>query len=104
MFKTQVALAGFGVIGKKHAAALIDSQNCELTAIVDPDKNAKNYALTNGVSYYKTLESLFLNNSVDGVLLATPTSMHCKQAVLCADTGIHILIEKPIATSLKEHN
>ena len=102
MPKTRIALAGFGVIGKKHAAVLIDSQSCELTAIVDPDTVAKNYALTNRVSYHQTLENLFLNSSVDGVLLATPTSMHCKQAVLCAKKGIHILIEKPIAASLKE--
>ena len=102
MAKTKIALAGFGVIGKKQANTLISSQKCELTAIIDTDPFAKNFADKNHTEYHKTLDSLFSTTPVDGIVLATPNSLHAEQALFCVKKNVHVLIEKPIATSIAE--
>ena len=51
MIKTKIGLVGFGVIGKKHADALISSQSCDLAAIIDTDTDTKEFAETNNVIY-----------------------------------------------------
>ncbi len=102
MVKTKIGLVGFGVIGKKHADALISSQSCDLAAIIDTDTDTKEFAEKNNVIYYNTLDALFANTPVDGIVLATPNSMHAEQALLCIKRKMDVLIEKPIATSIEE--
>ena len=102
MTKTRIGLVGFGVIGKKHASALISSQTCELSAIVDTNPSAESFAKKHNVKFYTNLNALFSNTLVDGVVLATPNSLHAEQAIICAKNKAHVLIEKPIATTMDE--
>ena len=102
MAKTRIALVGFGVIGKKHAAALISSKTCKLSAIVDTDPSAESFAKKHNAQFHTTLNALFSNTFVDGVVLATPNSLHAEQAIICAKNKVHVLIEKPIATTMDE--
>ena len=102
MTKTRIALVGFGVIGKKHAAALISSKTCKLSAVVDTDPSAASFAKKHNAQFHTTLNALFSNTFVDGVVLATPNSLHAEQAIICAKNKVHVLIEKPIATTMDE--
>ena len=68
MRKTRIALVGFGVIGKKHAAALITSKTCELSAIVDTNPSVQIFAKKHNAEFYTTLNTLFSNTFVDGVV------------------------------------
>ena len=102
MTKTKIALAGLGVIGRKHALALAESTTCELTAVVDADPATGALAAQHGAAFHPSLEALFEETEVDGVLLATPNALHASQGIACAEQGLHILVEKPFATTVEE--
>lgn len=102
MTKTRIALAGLGVIGRKHALALADSTTCELAAVVDANPATATLAAEQGAAFHPSLEALFEGTEVDGVILATPNALHASQGIACAERGLHILVEKPFATDVDE--
>ena len=92
----RLALAGAGLIGKRHAELIRDSTECELCAIVDPAPGAVTYASEQGVPRYATLSELFAATRPDGVIIATPNSLHVANALDCIERGVPALIEKPV--------
>ncbi len=102
MNKTRIAIAGAGYIGQAHMAVTQGSQNCELSAIVDPSPAATDIALKAGVPRYRSLEELLAGDRPDGLVLATPNQLHLPQALQCIAAGLPILLEKPIATTVAE--
>ena len=88
MSKTKIALAGLGVIGRKHALAISKSMTCELTAVVDANPATGALAKQYRAAFHSSLEELFDNTKVDGVLLATPNAMHASQGIACADAAL----------------
>jgi predicted dehydrogenase len=102
MSKTRIAVAGAGYIGQAHIGALRNSPTCELAAIVDPSPAAQGLALEAGVPLYASLEELIRNDRPDGVVLATPNSMHVAHSDTCMAAGLPMLLEKPIAPTVRE--
>ncbi len=100
--KAKIAVAGAGYIGQAHIAVIQASPNAELSAIVDPIENAKILASNAGVAYYPTLEVLLSDIIPDGLVLATPNQLHVSQSLQCLASGVPILLEKPIATTVAE--
>lgn len=79
-------------------------EGLEVVAGVDPSDEALAHAQT---AYgfragYHTLEECLKKESVDAVLIATPVYEHRDLALFCADRGIHVLLEKPMARSIAE--
>lgn len=93
----QLALAGYGLIGKRHAQAILANPRCELAAIVDP---ALSPDAEVGCPVRPDLESL--DARIEGIILATPTGLHHAQALHALSRGWHVLVEKPIAASVEE--
>jgi predicted dehydrogenase len=102
MSKTRIALAGLGVIGRKHAAAMAESSTVELTAVIDANPALADLAREHGAAFHGSLDELFEKTAVDGVLLATPNAMHASQGIACVERGLHVLVEKPFATDVDE--
>ena len=98
--KTRIALAGAGAAGQAHACLALASPSCGLTAIVDPSAAAVPIAARCGVPLYGSLSELLAAQRPDGVILATPNSLHVPQALQCIDAGLPILLEKPMATTV----
>ena len=94
MSRTRIAVAGAGLIGQAHIAALKASPTCSLAAVVDPSPSAK--------ADYESLDDLLKNARPDGVVLATPNQLHLPQALQCIDAGMPILLEKPITSTIEE--
>lgn len=97
MARLKIALAGAGVIGRRHAELIGASDECELTAVVDPAPGAVAVAQAAGVPRFETLAALFAKARPDGVILATPNALHVEQALQCIDAGVAVLVEKPVA-------
>lgn len=97
MTRLRIALAGAGMIGRRHAELIAASDECELAAIVDPVPGAAAFAKAAGVPVYETLAALFAAARPDGVILATPNALHVEQALQCIDAGVAVLVEKPVA-------
>lgn len=104
MPKIRIAVAGAGLIGRRHIELIKASSSCELAAIVDPSTIDVSYLESLGVNQYENLDTCFAEQKLDGVILATPNALHVEQTLQCIEAGIPALIEKPVAHSVKEGN
>ena len=75
---------------------------CELAALADPSPNAAALAAEAGVPLYPRLEELLSAQQPDGVILATPNTLHVPGALACIAAGVSALVEKPVADSLDD--
>ena len=98
----KIAVAGAGLIGRAHMAVMAQSSTCALAAIADPTDAAKQLATEKGVPWFATLEQLLANVQPDGVVLATPNTLHVPQALQCIAAGVPVLVEKPIAPTVEQ--
>jgi predicted dehydrogenase len=98
----KIAIAGAGLIGRRHIELVQANAACQLVAIVDPSPAALEVAKQEGVPLYTTLPELFAQQQPDGVILATPNQLHVANALDCIQAGLAALIEKPVAHSVEE--
>ena len=96
---TRIAVVGFGLIGKRHAAVIQQSPNLILAGIVEPGEQGRVDARNLNVPVFTSLEDMFARAEIDGVVLATPTPLHIEQGLICIKNGCPVLIEKPIAVT-----
>jgi predicted dehydrogenase len=100
---------GWGVIGaggiadRKTIPGMLEAKNAELVAVMSmPDADTDALAKKYGVRGYYTERELLADPSVDAVYLATPVYLHHTQAIMAAEAGKHLLIEKPMAIGVPE--
>ena len=98
-----VAVIGAGHLGRFHIAKYNQLPECNLVAICETDtKQAKSIAEQYSVAVVENYQTLV--GKVDAVTIATPTHTHYAIASFFLMHGIHVLLEKPIATTLVEAN
>ncbi len=98
----RVGVVGVGIMGSNHARVLSDMAGVHVAGIVDPDrKQRESVARTLGCPAFSDLESL-LEAGVDAVTIAAPTHMHHDLSLACIARGVHIMVEKPIASNVEE--
>jgi predicted dehydrogenase len=99
----KVAVVGVGHMGRHHARIYSEMPDVELVAVVDTNELvAKELAKkfhTKALTDYKDLIG-----KVDAVNIATPTSTHYTIAKAFLQEGVHVLVEKPMTSTLKEAN
>ncbi|WP_428641640.1 Gfo/Idh/MocA family protein [Roseibium sp.] len=98
--RASIAVAGAGLIGKRHIEAIEAARNADLAAIVDPAAPARVLAGQLGLAWYPDLEALFSAARPDGIILATPNQLHVANALECIGAGVPALVEKPLAADL----
>ncbi|MHA2209166.1 MAG: Gfo/Idh/MocA family protein [Candidatus Thorarchaeota archaeon] len=95
---------GAGNMGRIHARVLSNIR--ALAAVADTDKKrAEEVAREYGVDAFSDYESLIEQSELDGVIVSTPTATHAKiaESIAKKEDGIRgILIEKPLASNLKD--
>ncbi len=98
----RVAVIGAGNMGRHHVRNYAELPDAELVGLADinPDsgKMAAEYGATHFVDYKKMIDTL----KPDAVSIAVPTPLHLEVGSYVIERGIHCLIEKPIAYSVKE--
>ncbi|MDO8978389.1 MAG: Gfo/Idh/MocA family oxidoreductase [Afipia sp.] len=100
----RVGVVGAGVMGTNHARVLAGLPGVELVGIVDPLPAHRTRAVEIvGCPTFATLEEM-LEAGPDAVTIAAPTHLHRDVAIACIAQKIHVLVEKPIATSVAEGN
>lgn len=99
-----IAIVGVGLVGRRHADAIRALRNVDLLAVVDPSEEGRVYARDNGLAYFETLQEMFENSSPDGVILATPTTLHVEQGMECVRRKVPVLVEKPLAVNAHDAN
>src|SRR5437763_11065138 len=98
----RVGVVGAGVMGSNHARVLAGLPGVTLVGIVDPlpEHRARAIALV-GCRAFADLAELF-DEGVDAVTIAAPTHLHHEIALACITRNIHILVEKPVASTVEE--
>lgn len=98
----RVGVVGVGVMGSNHARVFTGLQGAKLVGVADSDRRQADFvARTLGCAAVDDAEAL-LNLNVDAVTIATPTHLHRDIALACIARGIHVMVEKPIASSVEE--
>ncbi|MDW4497379.1 Gfo/Idh/MocA family oxidoreductase [Sulfitobacter sp. D35] len=95
-----IAVAGAGLIGTRHLAAL-RAAGLAIHSVIDPLPETAEVAQAYGVAHHTSLAAA-LAAGPSGVVLATPNSHHKDGALECIAAGVPVLIEKPIATGLAD--
>lgn len=100
----------FGVIGaggiadRRTIPGMLKCENAELVSVMEINMElAERCRAKWGCKRaYDSEEALLSDPEIDAVYIASPVVLHAKQAMLAADAGKHILIEKPLAMSSEE--
>ncbi len=102
--KVRVAAIGVGSLGRHHArnyAELASEGLVELVGICDSNsETAASIASEYGAANFTDWRELL--GKVAAVSIATPTETHCEIACAFLESGVHVLVEKPIALTLAE--
>jgi predicted dehydrogenase len=98
----RVGVIGVGTMGSNHARVLASLSGVDLVGVADPERGQRELVTrVLGCPAVGDLEGL-LKLGVDAVTIAAPTHLHREIALACVDRGVHILVEKPIASSVDE--
>ena len=102
--KPRVAAIGVGSLGRHHArnyAELAREGRVDFIGACDSNANVLGQvAADNGCAPFGDWRDLL--GKVDAVSIATPTETHCEIACAFLENGVHVLVEKPIATTLED--
>ncbi|VVB55063.1 UDP-N-acetylglucosamine 3-dehydrogenase [uncultured archaeon] len=97
----RVAVIGGGAMGQHHIRIYREMKDVELVGICDTDRDrAVSLAKTNNTTPYFDHNEL-LKQDLDAVSVVVPTTFHSRVALDVIDSGTHLLVEKPIADTLK---
>ncbi len=101
--KRGVAILGYGYMGSMHLDAfrLIDETPVIGVWGRDPS-SAKEFAKKHGIRPYGSLDALLKDEEVAIVDVCTPSDTHAGLSVRALEAGKHVLVEKPLALSLRD--
>ena len=98
--KLRVGVVGVGYLGRFHALIYSRMNNVELAGVVDSDAaQAASVAEEAGTEAMSADELL---EKIDAVSIVVPTTAHLDVSRPFLERGIHMLLEKPIATAVDE--
>jgi len=101
--KIGVAVIGVGFWGRNHARAYMEIPEAELIGVCDIDaKRAKETAEKYGVEAYTDSKKLLERSDVDAVSICTWTTAHARETIRALKAGKNVLVEKPIASTVRE--
>jgi predicted dehydrogenase len=101
MEKLSIGVIGVGHLGKLHTKMFKQIENCELVGVFDANtQQAKSVAEEFGISDFNSIDELL--SKVKAVSIAATTSAHYELARKCFEKNIHVFIEKPITTTIKQ--
>lgn len=98
----KLGLLGLGVAGQRHLGGLraLQRDDVQLTAVAT--RRSAQLALPEGVRLYTDYRELMREADVDGVIIALPHALHKEAAIYAAHHAKHVLLEKPLATSMAD--
>ncbi|MFP7298899.1 Gfo/Idh/MocA family protein [Neobacillus niacini] len=104
MEKLRVGVIGCGSISQyRHLPEYKLNKNVELAAVCDiNEERAQATAEKYGAKAYTSYEELINSGLVDAVSVCTPNYLHAPITIAALNAGLHVLCEKPMATSRKE--
>ena len=102
--RVRFVLVGCGRVSKNHLDAMAQHmERAELVAVCDIEPNALKAAIAESKARgYTSLSALLQESNADAVVLATPSGLHPEQTIQIAQSGRHVITEKPMATRWRD--
>jgi myo-inositol 2-dehydrogenase/D-chiro-inositol 1-dehydrogenase len=103
--RLKIAAAGLGRMGARHAINFLHrTPRAELVAAFTPDPKELAWARVNlephGVKLYTDYDEMIKQEGLQAVVIGTATSVHAEEAIKAMHQGLHVLVEKPLSTSI----
>ena len=113
----KTAIIGFGFMGQTHAGTLLQMPDCEITGVIDLKSPVEQLTSIKGnndtvilsedaaarLPWFRSWEEFVAQAGVpDAAIVALPTRFHCSSVVKALESGAHVMVEKPFATSVAE--
>ncbi|MBI4531345.1 MAG: Gfo/Idh/MocA family oxidoreductase [Candidatus Latescibacteria bacterium] len=108
MAEIRVGMVGAGGMGSHHAREILRRDDARIVAMCDISEEALDRltqtigAAADGVSRYTSLEAMLTHEQLDAVVVTTPHTEHAGHVRACLKAGLHVLVEKPMATTAKD--
>lgn len=104
MERLKLGVVGIGMMGAVHIEANQRNALAEIVAIAEPDQERLDLAKAryNIPAAYRDYEEMFAKERLDGAIVCTPDDYHLGPVQAAAASGAHVLLEKPIATTVAD--
>ena len=101
MSKLRIGVTGSGFMGRTHVDAAQKLDSTEPVAVAG-GRRASQLAKDYGIDVEPDVQSLVKRDDIDAIVIATPHYCHVDEALAAAEAGKHVLVEKPMATSVED--
>src|SRR5687768_7504632 len=101
--RIKTALIGYGKAAFMHAEALRNIPEVDFAAVYGRNlEKATAFAGRYNVKAYDRLADMVTNEKIEVVIICTPHPDHRAGAIEAMEAGAHVLVEKPLASSLED--
>jgi predicted dehydrogenase len=98
-----VGLVGCGQISGAHCSGFEKASNAKLAMVMDSDETAaRELGEKYVVPYTTSLDEMLSKDEIDIISIATPHYLHAPIAIRAAEAGKHVMVEKPICTTMED--
>ncbi|RDI69867.1 Gfo/Idh/MocA family protein [Halopelagius longus] len=101
-----VGLVGLGSLGRRLGRQFVELPRSDLVALSDVDGDSLAAAGREldvpESARYESYEKMLDSEALDAVAIATPNGLHYEQTTAALDRDLHVLCEKPLATSVED--
>jgi predicted dehydrogenase len=101
--RVKTALIGCGKVGSIHAQALCELLESELVGVCDASLDrASSFASKYGGRPFTNISTMLATSGAEAVTICTPHPLHASATMEAAQAGVHVMVEKPMAASLRD--
>ena len=105
--KLRIGFIGAGGISAGHYQRLLATNKAVVVALNDPSKKSieRFHARCPGseaLPVYRDYRAMLKAETLDGVVVQSPHTVHYEQTCACLDKGIHVLSEKPMTCTIED--
>ncbi|MBQ7499510.1 MAG: Gfo/Idh/MocA family oxidoreductase [Clostridia bacterium] len=97
--KKNVAIVGFGGMGRWHTHQIRKREVCDLIGVYDIRPECMEYAKGKGIDTYGSFEEVLSDKRIDIIVIATENDVHKPLAIAAMDRGHNVVTEKPVTVS-----
>ena len=99
----RIGVAGMGSAGQAFLPALAAHRGFVLAAFAEVEGDVRERMSAKlGIPSHATVDALVRHPGLDAIYVATPTALHADHVVRAAAAGLHVLVEKPMASNLDD--
>jgi predicted dehydrogenase len=99
----RLAIIGCGKVAHLHAKAIGNLPNATLATVWSrTPESAEKFAAVYGAKPYRNIHAMIRENSIDLVVVCNPHPYHKDAVAEAAQAGAHVLVEKPLASTLED--